>query len=889
MVGDRAADCRHTPLWENRSHRRRCCAGRGANDLPRHYWTCNCRRSSGSFAPAHTRVLVTSGDVLLGFGRQLPKFPDVDVVAAGMWVSPECACDFGVFCLRRASPDRLSFFLQKPSASRIRELSADYLCLVDTGMWLLSVRAVNQLLLKCGWREEKEDFAEDGPTAFDLYGQFGYALGSHPTHPDPEIGQLTCGVVPLPEAEFHHFGTNTQLIQSVSRLQNRVLDETRLGSSGARRHPDQYVQNSRVGFALRHEENHTLWVENSVIPSTWELAHSHVLTGVPENQWSLKLEAGVCLDFIPVGVSDICVRPYGIEDVFTGRLGDPGTRWLGGPAANWFLARGLKLKGAGIDPDTDIQSAHLFPVLPASGLSAQFLSWMIDLSAPEDPAWGEQWMRVERLSAETIPRRINVERLYAQRSANRRECLVPLLSNRRWNIFYRLDLAATARLLASSEQELSAEPGTEETNREPMESVRHQMVRAAVLRERGEPWEDCENQAFNRLGGMIEGEALMTPVTPQRSVQEDQIVWVRSPARLDLAGGWTDTPPYCLEHGGRVVNLAVDLNGQPPQQVFVRLCERSEIVIRSIDLGIEQRVESYEELETYSQPGSGFALAKAALALAGFLPRFHAGCNFPSLADQLRAFGGGIEISMVAAVPKGSGLGTSSIMSATLLAGLGDFCGLNWDKGTLFLRTLALEQMVTTGGGWQDQAGGIFRGIKSVETAAGLSQKPTVRWLPEELFGVENANRLILLYYTGITRLAKGILHEVVRGVLLNSPQHLSTLEQIGINAELAFEAVQKGDYEGLAEAIRLSWRCNQQLDAGTNPPAIVHLLASIQDYASAAKLLGAGGGGYLLILAKDEEAGRRIRRRLTEHPPNAKARFVQFTVSDTGLQLSRS
>jgi galactokinase/mevalonate kinase-like predicted kinase len=78
-------------------------------------------------------------------------------------------------------------------------------------------------------------------------------------------------------------------------------------------------------------------------------------------------------------------------------------------------------------------------------------------------------------------------------------------------------------------------------------------------------------------------------------------------------------------------------------------------------------------------------------------------------------------------------------------------------------------------------------------------------------------------------------------------------------------------------------------LDAGTNPPAIQQLLAPVEDYLAACKLLGAGGGGYLLMMAKDEEAAVRIRRQLTEQPPNLKARFVNFKVSGTGLQLTRS
>jgi len=261
----------------------------------------------------------------------------------------------------------------------------------------------------------------------------------------------------------------------------------------------------------------------------------------------------------------------------------------------------------------------------------------------------------------------------------------------------------------------------------------------------------------------------------------------------------------------------------------------------------------------------------------------------PSLQQQLRDFGGGIEISLLAAVPKGSGLGTSSILAATLLASLSDLCGLNWDRHDLFARTLALEQMVTTGGGWQDQAGGLFRGIKLIETSPGLVQKPTLRWLPDQLFSAEYANQTILLYYTGLTRMAKSILHEVVRGVFLNAPRHLEVLTHIAATADAAFSALQEDNYPALASAIHHSWQLNQQLDAGTNPPAVQAILGEISDHLRAAKLLGAGGGGYLLMFAKDPEAARRIRTRLLENPPNSRARFVHFALSHTGLQLTRS
>jgi galactokinase/mevalonate kinase-like predicted kinase len=337
------------------------------------------------------------------------------------------------------------------------------------------------------------------------------------------------------------------------------------------------------------------------------------------------------------------------------------------------------------------------------------------------------------------------------------------------------------------------------------------------------------------------------------------------------------------------VNLAVNINGQPPVQVFAKLCEQPEIVLRSIDLGVERRVKTFDEIATYQRPDAAFSLAKAALALAGFLPQFHATREFPTLEKQLAAFGGGIEISLLSAAPKGSGLGTSSILAATLLGVLGELCGLGWDRQVLFSRTLALEQMLTTGGGWQDQAGGIHRGIKLVETAPGLDQKPTLRWLPEHLLAGEESRSRVLLYYTGITRLAKNILQEIVRGMFLNSRRHLDIVDEIRAHADTTFQAIQTSDWDALCDCVRKSWDLNKRLDTGTNPPAVQAILDAVAPHLAAAKLLGAGGGGYMLMFAKSADDARKIRSALASKPPNAMARFVDFDISGVGLQITRS
>lgn len=835
-------------------------------------------------APPGYVVMVASGDVLLRFDTELPEYPVADVLGLGMRTTPEVARDFGVFFTPRREPDRWSFFLQKPSAERVRELAGDHAFLVDTGMWLLSETAVLLLLRKSGWEVEGAGYREGGPAAHELYAGLGLGLGTEPTVVDPELVDVRAAVMALPRPEFLHFGTSRQMIESLSVLQNREGDS--VSPTGGWGHPDQHVQNARLGVTPHRERNRTLWIENSVVPGDWQLGSEHVLTGLPDNRWGLVLPRGVCLEGVPVEGDGWVLRAYGMDDSFSGALGDPRTHWMGRPFADWMRGHGLTWETSGLDPAMDIQRAPLFPEVGLDREDGEWLAWWLAAQPENSADRVERWRRTSRHAAADLPSRVDLTRVYAQRHALRSEALGLLLEHRAWSVFHRLDLERTAQAFAATERELSAEPLAGDT----LHGVHEAMFRAAVRRHRGEAgWVVEEERAFAILRELLLGEAQGTPVRPKAAVVEDQIVWARSPVRFDLAGGWTDTPPYCLEHGGRVVNVAVDLNGQPPMQVFVRLSGRPELVLRSIDLGCEERVTTFEELARFEAPGGAFALVKAACALAGFLPAYHADGGGASLRQLLEDFGGGLELSLLSAVPKGSGLGTSSILAATVLAALSEVGGLHWDRATLFSRTLALEQMMGTGGGWQDQAGGLFPSVKRVETRPGLAQVPRVRWLPERLLGPDQANRRILLYYTGITRMAKGILGEIVRGIFLNAPGHLGTLARIGTSVDSMALALEQCDGEAFAEAIRETWTLKQQLDRGTNPPVVQELLAAVASEVVAATLPGAGGGGYLLMIARDMDAAQRVRRRLTEFPPNPRARFVDFTVSSTGLQVTRS
>ena len=482
----------------------------------------------------------------------------------------------------------------------------------------------------------------------------------------------------------------------------------------------------------------------------------------------------------------------------------------------------------------------------------------------------------EPLNSNELAECADLRRLFAQRKAFRKQNWSALANNWRHSVFYQLDLADAASEF--QKENIPLPP--------PLPEEAPLMTRIHDAMFRGD-----SDKAFSLLRHGITSSNLLPPssfLLPRKQIADDQIVWGRSPVRIDIAGGWTDTPPYCLMEGGNVINLAIELNGQPPLQAYVKPSKDYRIVLRSIDLGAVEVVETTEQLMDFMHVGSPFSIPKAALVLAGFgnsSPSLHT----PSLLQKLEAFGSGIELTLLSAIPAGSGLGTSSILAATVLGALNDFCGLGWDKNEIGHRTLMLEQMLTTGGGWQDQFGGVLGGVKLLQTGRGFAQNPQVRWLPNDLWTQPEYHPCHLLYYTGITRTAKQILAEIVRRMFLNDNAELRLLREMKEHTMEMYEAIQQNDFQRMGLLMRKTWQQNQALDSGTNPPAVASLTDLIDDLCLGYKLPGAGGGGYLYMIAKDPEAAARIKQILSDHRQNKNARFVEMDLSLKGLQVSRS
>ena len=798
-------------------------------------------------APASLNTMIVSGDVYIRATKPLQDIPEADVVCYGLWLDDDIATDHGVFVSSRNTPDTLKCMLQKPSLEQLQDVKKSHYSLVDIGIWILSDKAIEVLKSKCSTTEGV------GIKEYDLYSDFGCALGTNPSQPDDEVGQLTVKILPLPGGEFYHYGTTHELLSSTLAVQNLVVDQREIMHRDRKAHPSMFVQNADIKLKLT-EQNWNVWIENATVGAHWTLSHNNVITGVPANDWTITLAPDQCVDIVPIGDTQWAVRPYGYNDRFAGKL----------------------------------QQTPLFPLVDNVDDMGRLLKAMLAAESVEE--YAAITAGFDTISAEQISATANLRRLTEQRRQLRAANWPAIAKNYEHSVFYQTNLHDAAHEFAENNIPLPEEIAATEPL---LTRIHDAMFRSEVIRLKGgsdasgaaEAW---DARAFSLLQQGLTEPMLVEKQSPRMSVYGDQIVWGRSPVRIDLAGGWTDTPPYCLMEGGAVVNIAIDLNGQQPIQTYVRPCREHHIVLRSIDLGAAETITTYDELKDFHHVGSPFSIPKAALVLCGFQPGFSVE-SYATLQQQLDAFGCGIEVTLLSAIPAGSGLGTSSVLASTVLGALNDFCGLHWDKNEIGRRTLVLEQLLTTGGGWQDQFGGLLQGVKLLTTERGFAQNPQVRWMPTTLYNQPEYKACHLLYYTGITRTAKTLLAEIVRKMFLNHGGEIQLLREMKQHAHDMYEAIQSNDFRQMGMLVGKTWQQNQLIDAGTNPAGVQSLTELIDDLCLGYKLPGAGGGGYLYMVAKDPEAAALIKRRLMENRQNANARFVDMTISETGLQVSRS
>jgi D-glycero-alpha-D-manno-heptose-7-phosphate kinase len=293
------------------------------------------------------------------------------------------------------------------------------------------------------------------------------------------------------------------------------------------------------------------------------------------------------------------------------------------------------------------------------------------------------------------------------------------------------------------------------------------------------------------------------------------MIITQTPLRIGLLGGGTDLPSYYLEHGGRVLNCAID------KYIYVIVKQRfdDEIYVNYSKKEIVSRVDDLEH-----------ELVREAMLMTGV--------------------SSGVEITTLADIPSsGSGLGSSSTVTVGLLHALYAYTGRQVTAEQLAADACAIEiERCGKPIGKQDQYIAAYGGIRDLQFGPG--EEVTADELGLSSAARRALQQQIMLFYTGITRRADNILAEQNANVSSTLPQ-LDLLRDL---AGFAVERLREGDTNAIGPALRESWEAKRKLASGVSNPAVDAAVArALEAGATGVKLTGAGGGGFLVVICPME------------------------------------
>jgi D-glycero-alpha-D-manno-heptose-7-phosphate kinase len=303
------------------------------------------------------------------------------------------------------------------------------------------------------------------------------------------------------------------------------------------------------------------------------------------------------------------------------------------------------------------------------------------------------------------------------------------------------------------------------------------------------------------------------------------MIITQTPLRIGLLGGGTDLPDYYREHGGRVLNCAID------KYIYVIVKQRFDDDIY-VNYSRKEIVSTIDDLE--------HELVREAMRMTGVVK--------------------GVEITTLADIPSagGSGLGSSSAVTVGLLNALFTYQGYQVSAAELAERACTIEiDLCGKPIGKQDQYIAALGGIRDLRFG------PGEKVVGEELGLSADERRAlqhqVMLFYTGVTRNANTILAEQNANIAATRPQ-LDLLRDL---AGFAADRLRAGDVDAIGPALRESWEAKRKLASGVSNDQVDEAVGRALDAgATGAKLTGAGGGGFLLVICPMERQ-RAVRQNL--------------------------
>ena len=827
-------------------------------------------------------MIVLSGDVLLVFNPLQIDLHYLDSAAISMKAPVETGCNHGVFLTD--DDNNVKKFLHKQSIERLKSLGAvnQNNCVdIDTGAIYLSTKILDELYKLISTdnfldMKKYDDFVNDS-SRISFYGDFVYPLAEDSTYEDylkeaaegtinddllkcreliwERISNFTMKVIKLSPADFIHFGTTKELF----RLLTKEIQEYKcLGWSKK--------VLSNVKDDIKYVVNHSYINENAVISDNAYIENSYIGDNVVINNnvilsnvclKDVSIPENICLNTLISKDNKYVTRIYSIvENPKTEK--SESTPFLNTILENMMEKYNISENEIWDTDDKSIWKAKLYTIENNNedSISSALTLYKI-MNCAIDKNEAIEYFKKDRTSLYESFNNTDMDKI---REKNQ-EIEFELRSYEFINeLKEKTDINIAKNTLLKSSNIVE-----QINNLVKISKLYDYKIKSRIFLTISEIVKEKELKEFSsdEFEDLCYEEVKNIILTPtEYSFDKEKIldsVDIELPIRVDFAGPWTDTPPYCNENGGVVINAAFELNGEKPIKVKVFKNNSNSIILKSVDLKFEKEIKDINELKSCTNTNDPFSLLKASLLIAGVVKEEDT--SIESVTDRL---GSGINfVTDVSAIPKGSGLGTSSILSAACLRAIFKFLNITITDEDLCHKVLEQEQLMGTGGGWQDQIGGLIPGIKCISTEPAEKQKFKIEKLNLSKEFISEFNERFVLIYTGQRRLAKNLLRDIMSSYISNSKNAIDSIQKIKEIAIKVTSALKEENFDKFSELINEHWEVQKRLDRGSTNVCIDQILESCKDLIDGQMICGAGGGGFLQVVLKKNVSAQDLENRI--------------------------
>lgn len=329
------------------------------------------------------------------------------------------------------------------------------------------------------------------------------------------------------------------------------------------------------------------------------------------------------------------------------------------------------------------------------------------------------------------------------------------------------------------------------------------------------------------------------------------IIRSRAPIRIDLAGGWTDVPPFADQEGGAAVNLAISRY----THADIRRRDDDSVQLRSEDYATSINAASVDALTYDGQ----LDLLKAALK------RLNVGT--------------GLALTTRSDAPPGSGLGTSAALAVAVLGALTRLAGEIPQGAHIAALANVLEvEELGIAGGKQDQLAAAWGGINALTFGPDAPIRQSIAVTSGVMHELE---RRLVLCYSGMSRLSGDIIQRVQQAYMSGDPATCGALRSMVNLASATVDTLLRGSIDDLGGILRENWQCQRALHPSVTNAELDYLFEVADAHgALGGKACGAGGGGCAVFLAPFD-GEYRLRQALEA----AGGQIIDFNIDTSGLQ----